>query len=919
LLRAAEGGRGGVLLVDGQSGMGKSRLLAQAVEDAADRGFMVARGTADEAARLAPLAPLTAALGESTQTLLASREDAVDARLWLVEQLQARLEERGAAGPQLITLDDLHWADPTTLLALRKLIPELASYPLVWILARTTYGGGPGVEQLYESLERGGATRIRLEALGDQAVAEVVTDVLGAVPEPALLALAAGAAGNPFVLVELLGGLRDEGAVEIRDGQARLVSQRLPQRVHEIARNRLGRASPETRHLLQVAAILGRSFDADGLADILGEPPSRLLPMIEEAEAMGALVSRGDLLTFRNDLLWRAVTETLPLSVWQALHRQAAEMLLNRGGSAIPAAAHLLHSARRGDAAALAGLDRAVREVLASSPQTAADLATRAIELTAGSDPGCFDRTVTAIYALTTAGRLGEAVTLADAALGRETLPSRAARLRYELANTLLLSGRSVDAVVQAEKVLGQPDLPDELRGVAEQVLFRGMFTNHDARARRRAQAVVAAGDRHNPPARVGAHMLLTTVAWAEGRAAEAMAHIREATRIAADGPLQAKHAHPRLHLISLLTDTRQLEEAETALQAAEEEIAALGHTAYAASPAIFRARLRLVQGRLDDAAAEAHAGLSTADELGMHAFDLLGLAVLAIVAVRRGDIDTAAKHIREYESRHGGGQGATYGMAWGDWAVALVIDAQAGPEKAIDAVRARFDDSTSRRRMLMTEPDAAAWLTRTALAAGDRSTAETIVAAAERLAHDNHGCRALAASAAHAQGILRKDPKALADAVATHIGLWSRASAAEDLGVLQADTPVDSGRDAAIRSLDQALDGYQQAGAARDAARVRARLRELGVRRRHWNKPERPVSGWASLTNTERDIAALVAEGLTNPQVAIRMFISPHTVKFHLSQIFRKLQIGSRVELARLVANHPPDATSSANDAGER
>jgi DNA-binding CsgD family transcriptional regulator len=75
-------------------------------------------------------------------------------------------------------------------------------------------------------------------------------------------------------------------------------------------------------------------------------------------------------------------------------------------------------------------------------------------------------------------------------------------------------------------------------------------------------------------------------------------------------------------------------------------------------------------------------------------------------------------------------------------------------------------------------------------------------------------------------------------------------------------------------------------------------------VRRRHWNQAERPASGWASLTDTERDVATLVAQGLTNPQVAGRMFISPHTVKFHLAQVFRKLDIGSRVELARLAAD---------------
>ena len=110
----------------------------------------------------------------------------------------------------------------------------------------------------------------------------------------------------------------------------------------------------------------------------------------------------------------------------------------------------------------------------------------------------------------------------------------------------------------------------------------------------------------------------------------------------------------------------------------------------------------------------------------------------------------------------------------------------------------------------------------------------------------------------------------------------------------------------AAIHSLDQALEGYDKVGVLRDAARVRARLRRFGVRRRHGKQSVRPVTGWDSLTDTERSVATLVAQGLTNQRVATQMFISPHTVKFHLRQVFRKLDIGLRVELAHVAAGQP-------------
>jgi DNA-binding CsgD family transcriptional regulator len=197
--------------------------------------------------------------------------------------------------------------------------------------------------------------------------------------------------------------------------------------------------------------------------------------------------------------------------------------------------------------------------------------------------------------------------------------------------------------------------------------------------------------------------------------------------------------------------------------------------------------------------------------------------------------------------------------------------------------------------------------MTRLALATANRPYAETIVETAEFLARNNPDFPVIATTAAHARGILHKDPGALAAAVADQPEPWARASAAEDLGVLLATESGAAAREQAVSSLDQALDGYQCVGALRDAARVRARLRALGVRRRHWAQPQRPAFGWGSLTETERAVAGLIAGGMTNRQAAARMFLSPHTVSTHLRRIFAKLDIASRVELARIVAEECP------------
>jgi DNA-binding CsgD family transcriptional regulator len=123
---------------------------------------------------------------------------------------------------------------------------------------------------------------------------------------------------------------------------------------------------------------------------------------------------------------------------------------------------------------------------------------------------------------------------------------------------------------------------------------------------------------------------------------------------------------------------------------------------------------------------------------------------------------------------------------------------------------------------------------------------------------------------------------------------------------ILRARIALAAGRDdEAIRCLQEALVEYGRLGARRSVAHTRRRLRQLGVRRRHWASERRLTGGWAGLTDIEQATARLVAEGLTNQQIADQLFISTHTVAFHLRQMFRKLDISSRVDLARIALEH--------------
>jgi DNA-binding CsgD family transcriptional regulator len=190
------------------------------------------------------------------------------------------------------------------------------------------------------------------------------------------------------------------------------------------------------------------------------------------------------------------------------------------------------------------------------------------------------------------------------------------------------------------------------------------------------------------------------------------------------------------------------------------------------------------------------------------------------------------------------------------------------------------------------------------ALEAEDDELAAHAAYVAQYRAQLNPQVRSIAAAAAHARGLLHRDRRDLAEAVALYERVprpLAYAAALEDLGVA---TVVGGDTDEAVEVLSRVLEIYAQAGAVWDAGRVRGRLRALGVRRR-LVAAQRPTRGWASITDSELAVARLVSQGFTNREVAERLFVSQHTVSGHLRHVFAKLDVNSRVELTRLVSVH--------------
>jgi DNA-binding CsgD family transcriptional regulator len=193
--------------------------------------------------------------------------------------------------------------------------------------------------------------------------------------------------------------------------------------------------------------------------------------------------------------------------------------------------------------------------------------------------------------------------------------------------------------------------------------------------------------------------------------------------------------------------------------------------------------------------------------------------------------------------------------------------------------------------------------LVRIALATQDDELAQLARSTSRRRAELNPGIPSIEATAAHVRGLLERnqaDFRAAVDLFDRGPRRLELAAALEDLGAELTATD----RESAVDVLGRTLALWTELGATWDARRVRSRLRELGVRRRLViAEPE--MSGWAAMTTAELAVARLVAEGLTNREVAERLFVSQHTVNSHLRHVFLKLGINSRVELARVARDY--------------
>ncbi|GAA3805860.1 helix-turn-helix transcriptional regulator [Streptomyces chiangmaiensis] len=902
-LNAVRGGRGACVVVEGAPGVGKSRLLAELDAMARRCGFDVVSVRADELDQYAAGAALQSALQSSSDGAVRVAAAPDDRRLLLLDSITDALEDRAQRAPVAVLVDDAQWADPATLFVLRTLPGRLAASRILWVLAVRSETERPTVARVREDLERLGARWLTLGPLPQQELQHIAADVLGAKPPPALARLLRGVAGNPFLAIELVRAFDGTDGVTAEAGVASLPQHGIPVGFRLSVAARLDRLPEDAARLLQIGSVLGREFDLGTAARMLGRQVGSLLPGVEAAVNAGLLSADGPRLAFRHDLIRHAVHENLPLAVRTALHREAADSLRGTGARSAEVAWHVVMSGGPLDDDAVATLHTAVRELSSTAPDAAADFAQRIAGLLRPHDRRRITLLTDAAEYLGRTRRVHEALDLVDAVLAAGPEPSQEARLRLVAAEIHQAAGDDATAMTHLQQALDLPALPLDLRIRLLKTKATGhVYLGDITAAEQTDMGLVEAAYRSNDPALVVSAMVFQSQTFFyRGRIARALELAEEATGRAGEESDVLYLRPPRipaLWLAMVLTATDRLADTERILREGQREAEALGLGWSLPHWHAGRACALLERGALDDAAVEAEASLTVADELEITQPYPQVRSVLALVEIRRGDLTKARSHLRAAEN--GSGTIAQRYAPWVSLARACLTDAEGRDATAAVTFTGSFAGREP-TRLLAVPPSQWPEIVRVALHGEDPSVAQAVSGALRSLTAQDDSQQIIRAVRAHVDGLLHDDRRALESAIAGYRSTGrslALAAACEDLGE-RITASADSAT--AIPYFEEAEHLTSASGALRDNERIRRRLRQLGVRtgavRHHTTgSPE-----WGNLTESERKLIPLVVDGLTNRAIADRLYVSVHTVNTHMKHIFTKLGINTRVELTRL------------------
>jgi DNA-binding CsgD family transcriptional regulator len=890
-------GRGGVLIIEGPPGIGKSRLLSEVLALADKRDVRTLFGEAFEYQQAVPffslfMATLRADPPVGDVEALRELGGAADLRYWVVRDLAEAISATAAETPLMILLEDIHWADNGTLLALRSMA-AVPGAPVLWVLTVRTGAGGPAVQETLTVLQRSGAAVVRLAAMSPDAVADMVCDAVRAKADVSLLNLAAKAHGNPFLVSELVGGLVEEGRLHIGGGRAEATGDGLPGRLGASMHQRLGLLSNDASEMVRVAAVLPERFSAGLVAAMLDRSPASLMSAIEEAVRSDLFVEDAEQLRFRHDLLREATRQALPQSLRRAMERQSASLMLSMGAAPAEVATQLARSSEPGDREAVTALRQAAKTVGRSDAGTAADLSKRALELLPVNDSEHGRLVADTVELLNRARRYGEAEELAVAALSDSASPEDEAAIRLRL---MTLTKHSTQRRVEENRRALQLDEINEVTRARHLAWLAYNLAFHDQRGERRPavdQAVEAAARTGDLEATILADITLAQLDAADGYACRALSLLEKACALARASDATAVRDLAAQHYALVLAAVGRVDEATAQIASGTAQVREEGNAIAANVWAIFAGLVHLAAGRLS-AARRAVESLPPAEPVPTDT-DMLRLMILADVAARTDDrnlLQQIVTGVRDsYDARSSLlGRTAAHVLALAAWHGGDIHDAMHW-----------FGDVS-----LVGPPlgpavlDRAVLCARIAAAGGDAGLRARVLQIIDLLEREDPPVPVFAAAAGYVRGILEHDTVALLSAAAS-LKSSSRpliyAAAAEDAGDELAR--ADRGQEA-VEQLKAAFDTYMRYEALADARRVGRKLRLLGVERRIVAQP-RAKTGWDSLTDSELKVVNLIAQGATNRDAAGQLHLSVHTVKTHVHNAFAKLGVSSREQLTQL------------------
>ncbi|MFL6119701.1 AAA family ATPase [Actinophytocola sp.] len=906
-------GTGHAVLIEGEPGIGKSSLARATVVAAEQRDFATFWAECDELGQTLPLQPLLESLlsRESTEPRLDTIQrllrgeltSTVDPAMAAAEQMLALMTKLSSARPTVLVVDDLQWGDSWTISVWEWLARSLDRSPLLLIgVVRPV----PQRDELLAVRRMVGTDGLlRLEGLAEQAVTDLVAAISAGQPGENLLRLAGEAGGNPLYLTELLDALvRAQRLTVTESGAVEVASGPVPDSLVAAITDRLDFLATDVRKVLQAAALLGGEFLVADLAIVLHRRVVELVPAIDEARTAGVLKDVGDKLAFRHPLIRSALYDDIAAPLRPAWHGDAAKALAEASVPTPRVARQLLHAisgpnADPMDESLLDWTVEAAPSLIAQAPRDAIELLRKASDGAPASTPRGAVLVCRLAEALYRAGECDEAVRVASRAMGMVTDPDLLVDLHWTVSQSRAMLGRSDEALEALERA-------HDIAGISAQQRARLLVLT--ARAHRdlgevsvagsvAAKALATAEEAGDNWAPGWSLHVLTVVSIMRGDVAMALPLFDRALDVIGDDPsLTDLRLLLQINKAVALGDLDRYDEALGTALTVRQLADRTGSLVRLAQAQTALGELLFEVGRWDDAQAEIE---SLPDEFKDPGATCCDRGIAAVIAFHRGDPAAARRHLDLAASsaeQIGNRVVSSLTLARSldrevadqpEEALAVLADRVAGDAEELDEV----ED-------LLPEVARLAAHTKSPAAAADVTEQAALLARRSQVPHR-------LATAAYCRGLFERDPFLLQHAADRYEDAGRPLLRAKALEAAAIGFANRGDRDSARRAFTRADELYDRLGANWDLAHLRAQLRQYGIRRGPRVKHRQAQAGWSSLTPTETKIAGMVAEGMSNPQIAEQLVLSPRTVGTHVSHILAKLGVRSRIDIAREAAEH--------------